>query len=769
MTDESWSRQFEGRLTAGHGGLSTATDVTTGNAMKLTFLGANRQVTGSRYCLEANGSRVMIDCGLVQERRFQERNWERCAIDPDSFDALLLTHAHIDHIGLVPKFVKDGFAAPIFATHPTVALADVMLRDSAKIQAEDAAYKKRRHKKEGRKGRHPEVPLYTIDDVNSTMPLMRGVDYGEPARIAEGISATWHDAGHILGSAMIEIIVTENGQRRSIVFSGDIGQPDKPLIQNPSYFEHADYVVMESTYGERDHEANGDVEAQLESIIRQTIDRGGNVIIPVFAVERAQELMYYISRLVHADRIPDIPIFLDSPMASDVTDIFRKHRNWLDEETWELIRSKEPPLQFPGLRITRSTDESIAINRIITPCVIMAPAGMCNAGRIKHHLRLNIGRDESTLLFVGHQARGTLGRRILDGEREVRIHGRTRRVFAQIRRIDGLSAHADRTGLLDWLGHLKTPPRRLFLTHGEEEASLALARRIRDRLGWEATVPEYGTVVDLDEEPVDRTVKVTEPDRPVADASDIVSLPTPDFEFLDSSIRPGTGFLYEDPWRVFRMQSDTIQGIEVMARALEARSRSVAVFGSARLPADDPDYQLARETCRRLGECGFATITGGGPGIMEAANRGARDAEALSIGLNIELPHEQQLNAFCDVSYTCRYFFVRKMLFAKYARAFLIFAGGYGTLDELFEALTLIQTERLAGFPVILIGRAYWNPLVSWLRSSMYARGCISEDDLSRFMVVDSPEEVVRTLEDRLGANGNGKTPTPVLQPVGVQ
>jgi uncharacterized protein (TIGR00730 family) len=474
-------------------------------------------------------------------------------------------------------------------------------------------------------------------------------------------------------------------------------------------------------------------------------------------------LMYYISRLVHADRIPDIPIFLDSPMASDVTNIFRKHRHWLDEETRELINSKEPPLQFPGLKITRSTEESISINRIITPCIIMAPAGMCNAGRIKHHLRLNIGRDESTILFVGHQAKGTLGRRILDGEREVRILGRTRRVYAKIKSIDGLSAHADRSGLIDWLSHLETPPRRLFLTHGEEDASLALARTIRDRLGWEATVPEYASVVDLDDEPVDRTVQIAEPGPVTASALPNAEAAVPaaacsltaDFEFFDSSIRPGTNFLHEDPWRVFRMQSDTIQGIDVMARAFEKTRRSVAVFGSARLPEDDPVYRLARETCRRLGECGFATITGGGPGVMEAANRGARDANALSVGLNIDLPHEQRLNAFCDVSYTCRYFFVRKMLFAKYARAFVIFAGGYGTMDELFEALTLIQTERLAGFPVILVGSDYWNPLVHWLRATMYSHGCISETDLSRFVVLDSPEEVVTMLEACISANGN--------------
>jgi metallo-beta-lactamase family protein len=727
--------------------------------MKLTFLGANRQVTGSRYCLQANGSRIMIDCGLTQERAFQDRNWESCAIDPGSFDALLLTHAHIDHLGLVPKFVKDGFDAPIFATHPTVALADVMLRDSAKIQEEDAAYKKRRHKREGRRGRHPELPLYSLDDVVETLPKLRGVDYQDPIRVAKGITATWYDAGHILGSAMIEIAVTENGERRSIVFSGDIGQRGKPLIQDPSYFQYADYVVMESTYGDRDHEHTGKVEDQLEAIINDTVGRGGNVVIPVFAVERAQELMYYVSRLVHADRIPDIPIFLDSPMASDVTDIFRQHRDWLDDETRELIQSQEPPLQFPGLRITRATAESMEINRIITPCIIMAPAGMCNAGRIKHHLRLNIGRDESTIVFVGHQAKGTLGRRILDGEREVRIHGRSLRVYAKIERIDGLSAHADRNGLIDWLGHFESPPRRLFLTHGEEEASLALARTIRDRLGWEATVPEYGASVDLVDEPVERTVQIAEP-LPVAkkEPAQPDTLPVTrahDFEFLDSTARPGTSFLHEDPWRVFRMQSDTIQGIEVMARALEGRRRSIAVFGSARLPETDPVYVQAREVCRRLGECGFTTITGGGPGIMEAANRGARDAGALSIGLNIDLPHEQHINPYCDVSYTCRYFFVRKMLFAKYARAFLIFAGGYGTMDELFEALTLIQTERLAGFPVILIGSEYWNPLVNWLRSTMYSRGCISETDLSRFVVVDSPEEVVAQLEACISDNGH--------------
>ncbi len=256
--------------------------------MKLTFLGANRNVTGSRYCLEANGKIVMIDCGLVQEHDFLSRNWDPCPMDADNIDALLVTHAHIDHIGLIPRFVHEGFGGPIYATRPTVDLAHVMLRDSAKIQAEDAKYKKRRHRKEGRKSKFPEVPLYNHADVERALPLFNGVDYWTPVEIAPGISATWHDAGHILGSAMIEVMVTESERRQTVIFSGDIGQRAKPLIDDPTYFENADYVVMESTYGDRDHVDGGEIEKQLETIIRTTVGRGGNVVIPVFAVERAQ-------------------------------------------------------------------------------------------------------------------------------------------------------------------------------------------------------------------------------------------------------------------------------------------------------------------------------------------------------------------------------------------------------------------------------------------------------------------------------------------------
>ncbi len=466
--------------------------------MKLTFLGANRCVTGSRYCLEANGTRVMIDCGLVQERQHANRNWETCPIRPSTVHSLLLTHIHIDHSGLIPKFVRDGFQGSIVATRPTVDLADIVLRDSANIQAEDAAYKKKRHRREGRRGKYPEQPLYTTVDVERSLPLFQGLDYDRTIRVAEGIDVIFRDAGHILGSAMLEVLVKEKGIQRRIVFSGDIGQRGKPLINDPSEFKQADYVIMESTYGDRLHDKSGDVETQLCEIISDTIGRGGNVVIPTFAIERAQELMYFIGRLVYAQRIPAVPIFLDSPMAVDVTEIFRQHCSFLDSETQKLIMSKEPPLHYAGLHMVQDVEQSKSINRLTKPSIIMSPSGMCTAGRIKHHLRNNIGRPESTILFVGFQARGTLGRQILEGNQEVRIHGQLRRVNARVAHVNGLSGHADQAGLLDWLSHLETPPRHLFLAHGEEAASKCLAGLIKQRWGWPVSIPNYESSVDLE-------------------------------------------------------------------------------------------------------------------------------------------------------------------------------------------------------------------------------------------------------------------------------
>lgn len=463
--------------------------------MKLQFLGANRQVTGSRYYLEAGKARVLVDCGMFQEREFLDRNWEPSPVLARQLDAVILTHAHLDHCGLVPKLVREGFRGPIYTTPASAELVELVLRDSAKIQEEDVAFKQKRHRKEGRQGKHPEVPLYTIEDVERAVPRLEPVPYGRPVAINGHVELTFHDAGHILGSANVELQVDNGNDGRRIVFSGDVGQWGKPILRDPTVLEQADHVIMESTYGDRDHEQREDIETQLAAVVAETLAAGGNLIVPVFAIERAQEMIYYLHRLVDAQKIPRVPIFLDSPMAVEATAIFDRHQECYDDEASQLVNSGHNPFRFPGLTLSRSVEESKKINDLTQPAIIMASSGMCNAGRIKHHLAHNIGRSESTILFTGYQARGTLGRQILEGSRQVRIHGRMWPVRARIAELQGLSGHADRSALLRWLGSLRSPPRHLYLTHGEEEASLALAEQIRTSLGWEVSVPEYQEIV----------------------------------------------------------------------------------------------------------------------------------------------------------------------------------------------------------------------------------------------------------------------------------
>jgi metallo-beta-lactamase family protein len=461
-------------------------------------LGANRQVTGSRYWLECDGSRVLVDCGMFQEREYLGRNWLPGPVEPKRIQSVLLTHAHLDHCGLLPRLVHEGFRGPIITTAATADLAELVLRDSAEIQREDVALKQKRHRKEGRKGAFPEIPLYTLDDVERTVKRFQTVSYGKPVAVADGVTAVLRDAGHILGSAMIEMTWQDGGEARRIVFSGDIGQWDRPIIRDPSLFTQADFVVMESTYGDRLHEDHGGIESQLQAVLAETLDRGGNTIIPIFAIERAQELMYYVSRMVRGGRLAEIEVFLDSPMAAGATQIFARHRECYDEEMQQLLAAGQEPLDFPGLKIIRTVEESKQLNHRKRPAVIMATSGMCTAGRIKHHLRHNITRPESTILFVGYQAQGTLGRQILEGHREVRIHGQSWPVRAKIAQIQGVSGHADRAGLLRWLNALEKPPRRLFLTHGEMEAAQGLAERIGAEKGWSACIPEYQQVVALE-------------------------------------------------------------------------------------------------------------------------------------------------------------------------------------------------------------------------------------------------------------------------------
>jgi metallo-beta-lactamase family protein len=412
-------------------------------------------------------------------------------VDPGSIDALLLTHVHLDHCGLIPKLVREGFSGPILLTPPSVDLLPIVLLDSARIHEEDASYKKKRHKREGRKGPFPEIPLYTVKDAERALPLARGVSYNKSIPLKDRWEVRFHDAGHILGSAMIEVIVRERGRQETVLFSGDIGQWDRPLMKDPAVFDHADYIVMETTYGNREHDEPESVDRLLCKIINETVERGGNVVIPTFAIERAQELLFHLGRLSRQNRIPYLMTFLDSPMALDVTEVFVRYQDSLDKDVLKLLKEGKDPFGFPGLRLTRTTVESKSINSIRGSTIIMAGSGMCTGGRIKHHLVHNISRPESTILFVGYQAKGTLGRLILDGKKEVRIHGNNYPVRAKIEQIQGFSAHAGQGDLFMWLDAFRSPPARLFLIHGEKESSHSLSELIRKKKRWKVTTPRY--------------------------------------------------------------------------------------------------------------------------------------------------------------------------------------------------------------------------------------------------------------------------------------
>jgi metallo-beta-lactamase family protein len=466
--------------------------------MKLSFLGAAQNVTGSRHLLDVNGTRLLVDCGLYQERQHRTRNWEPFQVPPSSLDAVLLTHAHLDHCGLLPKLVKDGFSGPIYCTAATAEIARIILLDSAKIQEEDAAYKKKRHEKEGRTGPYPEVPLYTAEDAEACFPLFKPVRYGQSVPLADGIEATFCEAGHVLGSAVICVTARVDGETRCVLFSGDVGRPHRPIIRDPAPVREADYILCESTYGDRVHRGREDIKAEIGDVINATRKSGGNLIVPSFALERSQEVMYYVNELLVEKRIAPIMVFLDSPMAGAITKIFRKHPELFDREMREFLRNGGSLFNFEGLKVTETSKESKAINEIRGTVMVIAGSGMCTGGRVKHHLVNNIARPECTVMFVGYQAIGTLGRRIVDGDEEVRILGQNYPVKARIVQVHGFSAHADKEELLHWLSSLKQPPRKLFVVHGEAESAKAFGQFVREKTGWDVVVPEFQDQVVLD-------------------------------------------------------------------------------------------------------------------------------------------------------------------------------------------------------------------------------------------------------------------------------
>ena len=466
--------------------------------MKITFIGATHEVTGSCYYLEAAGKKFLVDCGMEQGPDYYEN--KDIPVPPGELDFVLLTHAHMDHSGNLPAIYAKGFKGPVYATEATCNLCDIMLRDSAHIQMFDAEWRNRKAKRQGK----PEfVPAYTMEDALGVIRNFVGCPYETGIILGEGLRVKFIDAGHLLGSSSIEVNICEAGVEKTIVFSGDIGNKNQPLIKDPAYFRKADYVVMESTYGDRSHGERPDYVRLLADVIQETFDRGGNVVIPSFAVGRTQEMLYFIRQikaegLIHGH--DNFKVFVDSPLANEATNIFGIHKyDCFDDEALELIRKGINPLSFPGLKISVTSEDSKAINFDDDCKVIISASGMCDAGRIKHHLKHNLWREDSTILFVGYQAVGTPGRALLEGTQEIKLFGEPVHVAAKICRMPGISGHADVNGLVDWIKAFEVKPQKVFVTHGEDTVTELFAARLRDEMNYDAYAPFSGTEFDLAE------------------------------------------------------------------------------------------------------------------------------------------------------------------------------------------------------------------------------------------------------------------------------
>lgn len=464
--------------------------------MKITFLGATHEVTGSCYYLEAAGKKFLVDCGMEQGPNYYEN--KELPVNPGELDFVLLTHAHMDHSGNLPAIYAKGFQGPIYATEATCHLCDIMLRDSAHIQMFEAEW---RNRKARRQGKPDYVPAYTMEDAMGVLKNFVDCPYEKTVTPAEGIHVRFIDAGHLLGSASIEIKITEEGKEKTIVFSGDIGNKNQPLIKDPQYLHEADYVVMESTYGDRSHGERPDYVGTLAEVIQRTFDRGGNLVIPSFAVGRTQEMLYFIRQIKAEGRIhghDNFKVYVDSPLANEATTIFAEHEyDCFDEEALELIKKGINPLSFPGLRTSVTSEDSKAINEDDTCKVIISASGMCDAGRIKHHLKHNLWGRQNTILFVGYQAIGTLGRSLLEGAGEVKLFGEPVQVAAEICQMPGISGHADVNGLLDWIKAFGKTPQKVFVTHGDDSVTEIFAKRLQEELGYSTMAPFSGTVYDL--------------------------------------------------------------------------------------------------------------------------------------------------------------------------------------------------------------------------------------------------------------------------------
>ncbi len=466
--------------------------------MELMFIGAAHEVTGSCYYLQVAKHKFLVDCGMEQGGNVYVN--ADIPVKPSEIEFIIVTHAHIDHTGIIPKLYHEGFRGQIISTPATAGLCDIMLRDAAHIQAQEAEYRNRKENRslDGKKFE----PLYTMADTVEAIKLFTPYEYNKIFQACDGVRFRFTDVGHLLGSASVELWLEEGNAKKKIVFSGDIGNKDQPILKDPTYTKEADYVVMESTYGDRLHEeAEVDIAAELADMIRRTLLRGGNVVIPAFAVGRTQTMLYYIRQIKEDNMVPempDFPVYLDSPLAVDATEVFSKYgEECFDDETKAMIRQGINPINFPGLNLSITTDDSKAINEDDEPKVIISASGMCDAGRIRHHLKFNLWRPECTIAFVGYQTPGSLGRKLEDGVDEVKLFGEPVAVKAEIAILPGMSGHADRDGLLEWIGAFEEKPKHVFVTHGEDSVTDRFAEELRVELDLNATAPYSGTRFDL--------------------------------------------------------------------------------------------------------------------------------------------------------------------------------------------------------------------------------------------------------------------------------